>query len=190
MNELEVLDEYVPLRGETPEWDEVLRRARRRRSPRLLVGVVVALAVFGGAPALAVVLLHNGKPGLPSGADRSNVAIMLQPQTGRIVLEVAPWKGHDGFCYFAYFNRSGCVPRSNQTVVTAPPIFGWTFDPRVAEATATTFGGKHVQLLVRRFSGRINATFFFEAQRYALLRNIVLRDRHGHVIVRLRKSAR
>jgi hypothetical protein len=136
---------------------------------------------------LAVVLLHDAKPGLPSEADHTNVAVMLQPQTGRIVLEVAPWKGHDGFCYFAYFNRSGCVPRSRQTVVTAPPVFGWTFDRRVAEASATTFDGKRVQLLVRRFSGRINATFFFEAKRFALLRNIVLRDKHGRMIVRLRK---
>jgi hypothetical protein len=187
VNELEALDEYVPPRAELPAWDDVLRRARSRRPPRLLVAVAVAIAVFGGAPALAVVLLHDAKPGLPSGADRSNVAIMLLPRTGRIVLEVAPWKGHDGFCYFAYFNRSGCVARSHQTVVTAPPMFGWTFDPRVAEATASTFAGKHVQLLVRRFRGRINATFFFEAQRFALLRNIVLRDRQGHVIVRLRK---
>ena len=187
MNELEALDEYVPLRMETPAWDDVLRRARTRRSPRFLVAVGVALAVFGGAPALAVVLLHDAKPGLPSGADRSNVAIMLEPHTGRIVLEVAPWKGHDGFCYFAFFNRSGCVPRSHQTVVMAPPMFGWTFDPRVVEATATTFGGKPVNLLVRQFRGRINATFFFEAKRFALLRNFVLRDRHGHVIVRLRK---
>ena len=187
MNELQALDEYVPLRGEAPAWEDVLRRARRRRSPRLLVAVAVAIAVFGGAPALAVVLLHDAKPGLPSGADRSNVAVMLQPKTGRIVLEVAPWKNHDGFCYFAYYSRSGCVPRSHQTAVTTPPIFGWTFDPRVVAATATTFGGKHVQLLVRRFTGRINATFFFEAHRYALLYDIVLRDRNGHVVVRLRK---
>jgi hypothetical protein len=187
MNEVEVLADYVPLRSETPEWEDVLRRARRRRSPRFLVAVAVAIAVFGGAPALAVVLLHDGKPGLPSGADRSNVVVILRPGTGRIVLEVAPWKEHDGFCYFAYFSRSGCVPRSHQTVVTAPPLFGWTFDPRVATATATTFGGKHVQLVVRRFGGRVNAAFFFAGRRYALLRNIVLRDRDGRVIARLRK---
>ena len=187
MNELEALNEYVPLRTETPEWEDVVRRARRRRSPRLLVAVVVAIVVFGGAPALAVVLLHDGKPGLPSGADRSNVAIMLEPHTGRVLLEVAPWKGHDGFCYFAYIARSGCVPRSHQTLVTAPPVFGWTFDPRVVSATATTFGGKHVHLLVRRFRGRINATFFFDARRYALLRYIALRGTDGRVIFWLRK---
>jgi hypothetical protein len=187
VNELEALDEYVALRVETPEWEDVLRRVRRRRTPRLLVAAAVAVAVFGGAPALAVVLLHDTKPGLPSGADRSNVAIILQPRTGRIVLEVAPWKEHDGFCYFAYFARSGCVPRSRQTIVTAPPVFGWTFDPRVVTATATTLGGKHVHLLVRRFGGRVNATFFLDVKRYALLRNIVLRDRDGHVVARLRR---
>jgi hypothetical protein len=187
VNELEALEEYVPLRVETPAWEDVLRRARRSRTPRLVVAVAAAIAVFGGAPALAVVLLHGGKQGLPSGADRSNVAVILQPRTGRVVLEVAPWKGHDGFCYFAYFARSGCVPRSHQTVVTAPPVFGWTFDPRVVSATATTLGGKHVHLLVRRFGGRVKATFFLDSKRYALLRNIVLRDRDGRVIARLRR---
>lgn len=187
MNELEALDEYVPLRVETPTWEDVLRRARHRRSPRLLVAVAVAIAVFGGAPALAVVLLHDGKPGLPSGADRSNVAITLEPRTGRVLLEVAPWKGHDGFCYFAYFGRSGCVPRSKLTVVTGPRVIGWTFDQRVASATATTAGGRSISLLVRRFRGRINATFFLDGRRFALLHNIVLRDRNGHVIMRLRK---
>lgn len=188
MNELHVLDEYVPLRDEEPDWDDVLRRARRRRPPaRLLVAVLVAIAVFGVAPALAVVLLRDSRPGLPSGADRSNVAIVLQPHTRRVLLEVAPWRGHDGFCYFAYIGRSGCVPRSRQTAVTALPVFGWTFDTRVTSATATTLGGKHVQLLVRRFRGRVNATFFLDARRYALLRNIVLRDRDGRVIIRLRR---
>jgi hypothetical protein len=187
VNELEALDEYVPLRAETPAWEDVLRRAGRRRSPRLFAALAVAVAVFGGAPALAVVLLHDAKPGLPSGADRSNVAIILQPKTGRILLEVAPWKGQDGFCYFAYFARAGCVPRSKQTVVTAPPVFGWSFDPRIVSATAKTFGGKHVRLTVRHFRGRINTTFFFAPRPFALLRDIALRDRDGKVIVRLRK---
>ena len=71
MNEREALDEYVPLWIETPEWEDVLLRARHRRSPRLLVAVAVAIAVFGGAPALAVVLLRDSKPRLPSAADRT-----------------------------------------------------------------------------------------------------------------------
>jgi len=187
VNELDALDAYVPLCAEAPAWEDVLHRARRRRSPRLLVAVAVAIAVFGGAPALAVVLLHDAKPGLPSGADRSNVAVMLEPRTGRVLLEVAPWKGHDGFCYFAYNVRSGCVPRSHQSVVTAPPFFGWTFDPRVVSATAMTLQGKRVQLVLRRFEGRINASFFFSARRNPLLRDIVLRGRDGQVIARFRR---
>lgn len=187
MNELEALDEYVPLHVETPAWDDVLRRARTRRSPRFLVAVAVALAVFGGAPALAVVLLHDAKPGLPSGADRNNVAIVLQPRTGRILLEVAPWRGHDGFCYFAYTVHSGCVPRSHETVVMFPPFFGWTFDPSVVSASAMTLRGTRVQLQVRRFGGRINAAFIVDAKRHPLLRDIVLRDAQGHIVKRLRQ---
>jgi hypothetical protein len=184
----ELLDRQVPRFDEPADWDDVLRRARQRRRPRrrLLAIAVAVVAAFIVAPALAV-LLHDRGGGLPSGADRSNVVVVLQPKTGRVLLMAAPWKGHDGFCYFAFFNRAGCVPRSRQTVVTRPPIFGWTFDPRIRSGTATTLGGKLVPLTVRHFGGRINATFFLVSNRFSLLRQVVLRDAAGHVIARIRR---
>jgi hypothetical protein len=184
----ELLDRQVPSFDEPGDWDDVLRRSRRRRRPsrRLLALAVALVAAFLVAPALAV-LLHDRGGGLPSGADRSNVVVILQPKTGRVLLMAAPWKGHDGFCYFAFFNRAGCVPRSRQTVVTRPPIFGWSFDSRIRSGTATTLRGKRVNLLVRHFGGRIDATFFLVSNRFSLLRNVVLRDAAGHVIARIRR---
>jgi hypothetical protein len=183
----ELLDRQVPSFDEPGDWDDVLHRAKRRRMPRrrLLAIAVAVVAACAVAPAVAV-LLRDHK-GLPSGADRSNVVVILQPKTGRVLLMAAPWKGHDGFCYFAFFNRAGCVPRSRQTVVTRPPIFGWTFDSRIRAGTATTLGGRHLDLTVRHFGGRIDATFFLVSNRFSLLRNVVLRDAAGHVIVRIRR---
>jgi hypothetical protein len=184
----ELLDRQVPRFDEPGDWDDVLRRARPRHRPsrRLLAIAVVLVAAFIVAPALAV-LLRDRDLQLPSGADRSNVVVMLQPKTGRVLLMVAPWKGHDGFCYFAFFNRAGCVARSSQTVVTRPPVFGWTFDPRIRSGTATTLGGKQVRLTVRHFGGRVNATFFLVSNRLSLLRQVVLQDAGGHVIARIRR---
>ena len=87
----------------------------------------------------------------------------------------------------AFFNRAGCVARSRQTVVTRPPVFGWSFDSRIHSGTARTLGGKRVNLMVRHFGGRIDATFFLVSNRFSLLRNVVLRDAAGHVIVRIRR---
>jgi hypothetical protein len=184
----DLLDRHAPRLDEPGDWDDVLRRAAERRRPRrrLLVTAVIVIAAFIVAPALAVLLNDRGGQ-LPSGADRGNVVAILQPRTGRLLLMVAPWKGHDGFCYFAFFNRAGCVPRSHQTVVTRPPIFGWSFDPRMRSATATTLGGKRVRLAVRHFGGRINATFFLVSNRYTLLRNLALRDAAGHVVARIKR---
>jgi hypothetical protein len=183
----ELLDRQVPRFDEPGDWDDVLRRAKKRRLPRrrLLAVTVAVVAACAVAPAVAV-LLRDHK-GLPSGADRSNVAVVLQPRTGRVLLMVAPWKGHDGFCYFAFFNRAGCVPRSSQTVVMRPPTFGWTFDSRIRSGTTTTLSGRQVHLLVRHFGGRINATFFLVANRLSFLRQVVLRDADGHVIARIRR---
>src|SRR5204863_7502767 len=105
--------------------------------------VAVAVAALVGAPALGVLLPRDGGPHLPAQADRSAVAVILKPGAGRVLLEVAPWKGHHGFCYLALWIRAGCVPHTpHGTVVLDPPLFGWTFDRRVVSGTATTRAGK------------------------------------------------
>jgi hypothetical protein len=182
----ELLDGQVPRFDEPGDWDDVLRRAKHRRRPgrRLLAVVVAVVAAFIVAPALAVLLRDRGVH-LPSGADRSNVVVIVQPKSGRVLLEVAPWKGHQGFCYLVLRLRSGCVPRSGQTVMMWPPLFGWTFDRRVHSGTATTIGGKYVPLTVQHFGGRIDATVFLVRDRLPrLLRSVVLRDAAGHVVSR------
>jgi hypothetical protein len=186
----ELLDRQVPRFDEPGDWDDVLRRAKRRRRPRgrLLAVVAAILAALIVAPALAV-LLRDGGVQLPSAADRSNVVIIMQPKTGRVLLEAAPWKGHDGFCYLVLRVRAGCVPhKARGTVVLTPPLFGWTFDPRVRSGTATTFGGKHVPLTVQHFGGRIDATIFLVRDRLPrLLREVVLRDAQGRVVARVKR---
>lgn len=189
MNEAQLLDELVGRFDEPADWEDVLRRVGARRFPRrrlaVTVAVVVAALVVG--PALGVLLTRGRSPGLPAGADRSRVAIVLAPVTRRVLLEVAPWKEHDGFCYLVLRVRAGCVPRSRRTVVLKPPLFGWTFDPRVVSGEATTFGGAHVPLTVTHFGGRIDATFFLVRDRLPrFLRSVTLRDARGHVVVRRR----
>jgi hypothetical protein len=187
----EVLDRQVPRIDEPGDWNDVLRRAKQHRRPRrrLLVATAAVIAAFVVAPALAV-LLRDGAAHLPSSADRSNVVVILQPATGRILIEVAPWKDHDGFCYLVLQARAGCVPRKARgTVVMWPPLFGWSFDRRVRSGTATTIAGKHVRLTVQHFGGRVDATLFLIRDRLPrTLRNVVLRDAAGSVVARLRIS--
>jgi hypothetical protein len=185
----ELLDRYVPLFDGPGDWSDVLRRAKRHRRPRwrLLAIVVTVVAAFVVAPALAVLLRDRGVH-LPSGADGRNIVVVMQPRTGRLLLEAAPWKGHDGFCYLVLRVRAGCVPRKARgTTVLTPPLFGWTFDPRVRSGTATTLGGKPVQLTVQHFGGRIDATLFLVRDwPPRLLREVVLRDAQGRVVARVR----
>jgi hypothetical protein len=187
----DVLDRHVPRIDEPADWDDVLRRAKQHRRPRrrLLAVAAVILAAFVVAPALAVMLRDRGVH-LPTEADRSNVVVIMQPVTGRILIEVAPWKGHDGFCYLILQLRAGCVPhKARGTIVMWPPLLGWTFDQRVRTGTATTIGGKHVRLTVQHFGGRIDATLFLIRDRLPrFLRTVVLRDASGNVVTRLHVS--
>jgi hypothetical protein len=186
----ETLERLVPPFDEPADWDDVLRRARRRRvRPALLAFVAVAVAAVAVAPTLAGLLRHEGV-GLPAEADRSNVAVVLAPLNGKVILEAAPWKGHDGFCYEVMHLRAGCVPRKTfGAVVTKPPLFGWTFDDRVRSGEATTLGGKRLPLVVRHFGGRMDVTLFFARSRVPiprLLKSVVLRDSSGKAVLRLR----
>ncbi|HZR96326.1 MAG TPA: hypothetical protein VFA56_11565 [Gaiellaceae bacterium] len=183
----EMLDELVP-RDERPgDWDDVLRRARRRRlRPRAVAAVVVAAGVLVATPAVAV-LTRDTRPRLPDGADRSDVMAVVQPDTGRLLVEIAPWKGHDGFCYLVLQRRSGCVANTHTqatAVLSGAPLFAWSFgNRRIRSATATTRSGKHVPLLVTYVGGRIDAAIITARGRLPLLfGTIVLRDRSGHPI--------
>jgi hypothetical protein len=185
----ELLERPIPRFDEPADWNDVLERARRQRRPRrrLLVMAAAALSVLVVAPALAVVLRDRGVQ-LPSETDRSNIVVIMQPLTGRVLLEAAPWKGHDGFCYLVLRVRAGCVPhKARGTALLFPPLFGWSFDPRVRSGTATTIGGKHVPLTVAHFGGKVDATFFLIRDRLPrLLRDVVLRDAQGRVVARAR----
>jgi hypothetical protein len=189
MNETQLLDELVGAFDEPADWDDVLRRAGTRELPRrrlvLTAAVVVAALVVG--PALGVLLTRDRSPQLPSGADRSRIAVVVSPVTRRVLLKVAPWKGHDGFCYLVVAARAGCVPRAPKTVVLKPPLFGWSFDRRIVSGEATTLSGAHIPLTVMHFGGRIDATFFLGRGRLPrLLRSVTLRDARGRVVVRIR----
>jgi hypothetical protein len=185
-----VLDRHVPRIDEPADWNDVLRRAKQHRRPRrrLFAIAAVVVAAFVVAPALAVMLRDDGVH-LPSAADRSNVMVVLQPKTGRVLLQVAPWKGHDGFCYVVLRLRAGCVPHKTRgTTVLLPPFFGWTFDPRVRTGTATTLGGKQIHLTVVHFGGRVDATLFLVRDwPPRMLRHVVLRDAQGHVVARIKR---
>jgi hypothetical protein len=70
-----------------------------------------------------------------------------------------------------------------------PPLFGWSFDPRIRSGTATTFSGKHIPLTVVHFGGKVDATFFLIRNRLpGLLREVVLRDAQGRVVAQMRLS--
>ena len=182
MNEL--LEELVPPIHGDGDWNDVLRRARPRPRRRLVFVVAFAVAALVVAPALGVLLTRDGGPRLPPEADRSNVVVVVQPLTGRIVVQAAPWKGHDGICYLLLGMRAGCAPRG--TVVFTPAFVGFTFDRRVVSGTGVTLAGKRVPLVVRHFE-KLGATFFFTRGRLPrLLREATLLAANGKVIAHLR----
>jgi hypothetical protein len=186
VNELSLLDDVIAPFDEPGDWDDVLRRTRDRRRPRrrLVLATAIVVAALGGGPALGVLLTRGSGPHLPPQADRSNVVVVVQPHTGRVLLELAPWNGHAGFCYLVRI-KAGCVPRTERrAMLLRPPLFGWTFDRRVVSGTAITLGGKHVPLTVTYFGGRIDATVFLDRRGYGpgFLREVELRDAAGRVV--------
>jgi hypothetical protein len=184
MNEL--LDTIVPPFDEPADWDDVLRRARTRRARRHLVLAAAVLgAVLVVGPALGVLLTRHTTPRLPAEADKRNVVVIMQPLTGRILAQAAPWKGHDGICYVLLFERAGCVPRTPRgTTVVTLPIVGYTFDERVVSGTAVTLTGKRVPLQIEHFP-KLKVTFFLRRGRLpGLFKEAALRDAGGHVVER------
>ena len=186
----EVVDRHVPRIDAPADWNDVLRRAEQHRRPRrrLLAVAATIIAAFIVAPALAMMFRDRGVH-LPSGADRSNIAVVMQPKTGRVLIQAAPWRGHKGFCYVVLQLRAGCVPhRARGTTVLLPPLFGWTFDRRVRTGTATTLGGRRIRLTVQHFGGRIDATLFLVRDwPPRLLHDVVLRDAQGRMVARIKR---
>jgi hypothetical protein len=188
VNEAELFDAcdaYVaPFRGEPEAWEDVLRRARsRRRLPRrrIVVGLLAAVAVLGAAPALAVLLLSR-PPRLPDGADRAQIEVALDPQSGRILAQVAPWRGHDGICYFVPSVRAGCVRRTpRSTVILSSPPMGFTFYSRIVSARVLLVGGGWRRIVLHWFGPPLDVAFFFPP-RLGDVRVLQLRDRHGRVV--------
>lgn len=181
----DLLDAHVPPLEQLPDWEEVRRRARRGRGRHAAVAAVVAVAALGGGPALGVVLLQSSPPGLPKGADASAALAVLQPHTGRVILEAAPWKGHDGICYLIERRTSGCTTRSRHgSGFFADPPAGYTFDPRVASVAAVLTGGRAIALDVHRVGGNLQVTFFTSPSGVA--RAFILRDARGVVLSRVR----
>jgi hypothetical protein len=183
---IELLDELVPPFGDDGDWNDVLRRAgRRSRRPVLLAAAVFAVAAVVVGPALGVLLTRHTTPQLPKEADKKNIVVIMQPLTGRILVQAAPWKGHDGICYVMLFKRAACVPRTPRgTEVVTPPIAGYTFDSRVVAGSAVTFAGKHVPLQVAHFP-KLGVTFFLRRGRLpAFFAHATLTDASGKVVAR------
>jgi hypothetical protein len=183
---IELLDELVPPFDDAGDWNDVLRRAGgRSRRPVLLAAAVFAVAAVVVGPALGVLLTRHGPPQLPKAADKKNVVVMVNPVTGRILVQAAPWKGHDGICYVLLFKRAACVPRTARgTEVVTPPIAGYTFDSRVVAGSAVTFTGKHVPLQVTHFP-KLGVTFFLRRGRVpAFFAHATLTDASGKVVAR------
>jgi hypothetical protein len=179
-----LLEAYVPRRAEEGDWNDVLRRARPGRPrARLVLAAAVAAAVLVVGPALGVLLTRDVGPRLPREADRSKVVVITEPHTGRVLVQAAPWKGHDGICYVLLWLRAGCAPRGTALVMS--PLAGYTFDPRIVSGTALTLSGKRVPLIVRRFE-QLGVTFFLTRGRLPhLLREATLYDANGNVVKRL-----
>ncbi len=183
---IEQLDELVPPFDDAGDWNDVLRRAGGwSRRPVLLAAAVFAVAAVVVGPALGVLLTRHGPPQLPKEADKRYVVVMVNPVTGRILVQAAPWKGHDGICYVLLFKRAACVPRTARgTEVVTPPIAGYTFDSRVVAGSAVTFTGKHVPLQVTHFP-KLGVTFFLRRGRVpAFFAHATLTDASGKVVAR------
>ena len=170
-------------------WEDVLRRASRRPPRRRFVfAAVVTVAALGGAPALGVLLTRAPGAQLPKAADRSNVAVALQPLTGRVLVEVAPWQGRDGICYVIKGQTDGCSIRSRRgAMFNAKPPSGYTLDARVASVIAILDNGERARLRLYPFRAKLGVTFFV-APRFIhrAARTFELRDASGRVLSRVR----
>jgi hypothetical protein len=164
-----LLDELVPTFEDEPaDWDDVLRRARRRTPRRRLVLAAAAgVAALAAASAVAVPLLVSGEPQLPPDADLSNVAVIIQPGTGRVLVKVAPWRGRRGVCYLVVGKSAGCASASRGgpmvigTRGSAPFDALYTFDRRVVAVKVTFVDYTTRRVPVHRFGAHLYHFGFF-----------------------------
>lgn len=183
----EVLESYVPLREETADWDDVLRRARRFPRRRVVFAVAIAVAALAGGPALGVMLTRDRGPQLPAEADTSNVAVLVQPVTRKVLLKAAPWSGHEGFCYATSLalgseKKAACIARKPQGAALISPLAGYTFDSRVVSARTVLLSGKRMPILVRHMP-KLGVTFFYARGRLPiLLARVELLDAGGQTL--------
>jgi hypothetical protein len=184
-----VLDALIPRDERPADWDDVLRRAGRRRPRhRLAIALVVAGAALLVAPALAVLLRSDRGPQLPAAADRSRVAVVVVPPTGRVVAKLAPWRDHPGFCFAALVGRSGCASSGSAFMSLTT---GYTFDHRVVSGSAVRLDSrKRVRLTLRRFPGLGVTVFFAQREALRLLWRVELRDAAGRVLHTIRNRPR
>ena len=190
MSELQLLDELVPYDERPADWDDVLRRAagRGRARRHFVIAAVAIAAALLVAPALAVLLRSERGPQLPAAADRSRVTVLIAPQTGRMLVKMAPWRGHDGMCFAALIGRSGCVARGSAFMSLNA---GYTFDPRVVSGTAVRLqSGKRVPLTLSRFPKLGVTVFYAQHDAVRLLARVELRDAAGHVLHTIRNRPR
>jgi hypothetical protein len=184
------LDQVVPVDDSPADWEDVLRRARRFPRRRFLLAAALAVAALGGGPALGVMLTRDTAPQLPAGADRSRVALVSQPLTGRMLLKAAPWTDHAGFCYAAYFvfsgKKSGCVSQTQTGSGFVSPLAGYTFDRRVVSVTAQRSLRRGARVVLRRLPD-LGVTFFYVRGRLpGLLFRVELHDAAGRTLKTIR----
>jgi hypothetical protein len=116
------LEHYVaPFDDEPADWEDVLRRAgRRRRGRRLALAVATAALLLGTAPALGVLLTRPEAPQLPRDRITGPVRTVVDPRTGATLLEAGRWKERRGVCYLVPHVRSGCLARGERTEILRP----------------------------------------------------------------------
>ena len=108
-------------------WQDVLRRAERRRvTPRVLVIAVAVAAVATAAPAMGVLLTRPGPPQLPADQITGPVSTVAV-QNGIVLVRVqgARWNNHDGICYLVPHVRAGCLLRGEQSrrLIAIPTLY-------------------------------------------------------------------
>lgn len=162
-------------------WHDVLQRARRGRTRRLAVALAVSVLTIGAGSAVAVVLTRPAYATLPPQAVQARSMVILEPASGRILLEIAPWRGHPGVCYVALRRIAGCMRTAHRhgTVFLTPPRVLITFDSR-----AVAVAGRRVHLY--RFP-RYRVAFALPPRGVC---NVQLLDRHHRVITSVHLGCR